>query len=75
MSKNLSAKYHRQNKGRLQKKGCERHQNISKKEKEKKQQYNRKLYKNLSEDDNNKLVEYRKRYKMRKIYFFKKVMT
>ena len=36
-SKNLSAKYHQDNKERLQKKVCERYQNLSKEEKEKKQ--------------------------------------
>ena len=43
------------------KKACERFQNLSKKEKEKKQQYDREHYKNLSEDEKLKLVEYRKR--------------
>ena len=33
MSKNLSAKYYQGNKERLQKKACERYQNLSKKEK------------------------------------------
>ena len=36
---NLSAKYYQENKERLQNKACERYQNFSKKEKEKKQQY------------------------------------
>ena len=36
MSKNLLAKYYLENKGRLQKKACERYQNLSKEEKEKK---------------------------------------
>ena len=35
MSKNLSAKYYEEVKERLQKKACERYQNLSKKEKEK----------------------------------------
>ena len=35
MSKNLSAKYYRENKGRLQKRARERYQNISKEKKEK----------------------------------------
>ena len=39
MSKNFSAKYYQENKERLQKKARERYQNLSKKEKEKKQQY------------------------------------
>ena len=36
MSKNLSAKYYQENKERLRKKACERCQNFSKEEKEKK---------------------------------------
>ena len=36
MSKNLSAKYYQENKERLQTKDCERYENLSKKEKEKK---------------------------------------
>ena len=35
MSKHSSAKYYQTNKERLQKKACERHQSLSKKEKEK----------------------------------------
>ena len=35
MSKNLSAKYYQENKERLQKKACERYQNISEEKKEK----------------------------------------
>ena len=34
MSKNLLAKYYQENKERLQKKACERYQNLSKEEKE-----------------------------------------
>ena len=33
MSKNVSAKYYKKNKERLQKKACERYQNLSKEEK------------------------------------------
>ena len=68
MSKNLSAEYYQENKERLQKKACERYQNLSKEEKGKKQQYGRERCKNLSEDEKkNKLVEYRKKYyRMRK---------
>ena len=51
MSKNLSAKYYLENKGRLQKKAHERCQNLSKDEKEKKQQYGRECYKHLLEDE------------------------
>ena len=48
------------------KKARKRVQNLSK-EKEKKQQYGRECYKNLSEDEKQKLVEYRKKsYRMRK---------
>ena len=67
MFKNLSAKYYQENKERLQKKACERYQNLSKERKEKKRQYGGERYKNLSEDEKNKLVEYRKKYyRMRK---------
>ena len=59
ISKNVSAKYHQENKERLQK-TCERYQNLSKEEKEKKCQYVREHYKNLSEDEKSKLVKYRK---------------
>ena len=44
MSKTLSAKYYQKNKEKLQKslrKACERYQNLSKEEKEKKQKYGR----------------------------------
>ena len=36
MSKNLSAKYYQENNERLKEKACERYQNLSKEEKEKK---------------------------------------
>ena len=36
MSKNLSAKYYQENKERPQKNACERYQNLSKEDKEKK---------------------------------------
>ena len=49
MSKNLSPKYYQKNKERLKKK-------LSKEEKGKKQQYVRWRYKNLSEDEEQKLV-------------------
>ena len=52
MPKTLSAKYHQENKERLQQRACERYQNLSKEEKEKKQQYyGYKCYKQISEDD------------------------
>ena len=65
MSKIKSVKYYQDNKGKLQKSACERCQSPSKEEK--KQQYGRERYKNLLEDDKQKLVEKRKKYhKMRK---------
>ena len=65
MSKIKSVKYYQNNKGKLQRSGCERCQSPSKEEK--KQQYGRERYKNLLEDDKQKLVEKRKKYhKMRK---------
>ena len=63
----LSAKYYQENKERLQKKTCERYQNLSQEEKKKKQQYGCEHYKNISEYDKQKLAEYRKKcYRMRK---------
>ena len=57
MSKNLSAQYYQENKERLQKKASEIRQNLSKEER----------YKNLSENEKNKLIEYRRKYyRMRK---------
>ena len=56
MSTNSIAKYYQENKERLQKKACERYENLSKEEKEKKQQYGCKCYRNLSEDEKQKLV-------------------
>ena len=47
MSKNLSAKHYQENKERLQKKARERCQNVSKEEKDKKQQYAHERYINL----------------------------
>ena len=46
MSKNLSAKYCQENKRKKEtaRKACERYYNISKEEKEKKQQYGRERY-------------------------------
>ena len=51
ISKILSAKYYQENKERLQKKALERYQNLSREEKEKKWQYVRGCYKNLSKDE------------------------
>ena len=61
MSKTLSVKYYQENKERLQKKYCEAYQNPSKEEKVKNQQYGRERYKIISEDEKQKLVEYRKK--------------
>ena len=67
MSENLSAKYYQENKERLQKKACERYQSLSKEEKEKKSDNMAvNLAKNLAENEVNKLVEHRKKYRMRK---------
>ena len=55
MSKNLSLKYFRENKERLQK-----NIKIFLKKKKKKRQYGRERYKNLSEDQKQKVAEYRK---------------
>ena len=63
-SKTLSAKYYQEYKEQLQRKACERYQNLSKVEK------GCKRCKNLSEDEKEKLVEYRKKnYRMRKNAF------
>ena len=61
MSQNLTVKYYQENKESLQKKSCERYQNLSKEEKEKKRQFSHEYYKDLSEDQKSKLVEYRKK--------------
>ena len=47
MSKNLSAKHYQENKEKLREKAHERYQNLTKEEKEKKQQHGCELYKNL----------------------------
>ena len=49
------------------KKHRERYRNLSKEQKEKKQQYGHERYKNLSEYKKEKLVEYRKKYQNEKI--------
>ena len=64
MFKTLSAKYYQKNKERLQKKPAN-DITIFLKKKKKKRKYGRERYKNLSKDEK-KLVEYRKKYKMRK---------
>ena len=60
ISKDSSAKDYLNNK-EWQKKACEGYQSFSKEEKEKKWQYGHEWYKNLSEDEKQKLVEYRKK--------------
>ena len=61
MYKSFPAKYYQENKERLQKKVCKRHQNLSKEEKEEKRQYGCECYKNISEGEKQKLVENRKK--------------
>ena len=60
MSENLSAKYYQENNETLQKKACERYQNLSKEEQEKKRQYRHERYRNLSEEEKQKLVSIEK---------------
>ena len=57
MCNNSTAKYYQENKGRLQKKACQRHQSLSKEGKDKKEQYGLEQYKNLPKDEKQKLVE------------------
>ena len=57
----MSARYCKKNKERIQKKSCERYQNLSKEEKNKKQEYGHKQYKNVWKTEKQKLVEYRKK--------------
>ena len=47
MSKDSSVKYYQNSKKRLQRRGCEIYESLSKEEKEKKQHYGRERYKNL----------------------------
>ena len=61
MSKDSSAKYYWNNKERPLKKARETYQNLSKEEKDKRQQYGCEWYKNLPEDEKQKHVEYRKK--------------
>ena len=62
MSKNLPTKCYQEIKEILSEKAHKRYQNHSKKKMKKKRQYGREHFKNLSEDENQKLAEYRKRY-------------
>ena len=67
ISKDSSAKHYQNNKVRLQKKLEKDIKVFLKKKKKRKRQYDRERYKNLSEDQKQNLVEYRKKYyKMRK---------
>ena len=64
MSKNSSVKYYQVNGERLQKKLMKNifwKRSLSKEEIENRQQYDRERYKNLSEDEKNKLFKYRKK--------------
>ena len=54
----MSAKYYQEHKERLQKKACERYQNLFKEEKK---QYCHESYKTFSEDLKIKIVECRKK--------------
>ena len=57
MSKDSLATYYK----KKQKKACERYQDFSEEEKNKKRQYDCE-YENLSKDETQRLVEYRKKY-------------
>ena len=61
MSKILSAKYYQENKNRRQKKLL-KDIKIFLRKKSKKRQYGRERYKDLSENEKQKLVEYRRKY-------------
>ena len=62
MSKDSSAKYYENNKERLQKNLVKDIKVVLKKKKEEKQQYGFEQYKNLPEDEKQKLVKYRKKH-------------
>ena len=68
MSKNLSRKYHQENKERPQKKRAKNIKIFLKNKKKKKPQYGHERYKNLSKDEWQKLVEYRKNIKWKEWY-------
>ena len=61
MCKNLSAKYPQENKEKLQKKLVKDIKIFLRKKKKKKRRYDRECYKNLTEDEKQKLAEYRKK--------------
>ena len=65
MSKNLSVKYCKENKERLQKK-LAKNIKIFLRKKKKKQQYGHECYKNFSEDEKINCLSIEKKYKMRK---------
>ena len=69
MSKYLSAEYYQENNKRLQKKLVKDIKIFLKKKKKKKQQYGQKCYKNLSEDEKQNLVGYRKSIIQEKKHF------
>ena len=71
MSENLSVKYHQENKETLQKQLVKDIKKFLRKKKKKEQRkYDHECYKNLSGDEKNKLIEYRKKYyNMRKNAF------
>ena len=58
MSKNLFVNYYPNNKEKLQKRACERYQNLSREEKEKKATLWSGALQNFSEDEKQKLAEY-----------------
>ena len=60
MPKNVSAKYYQENKERRQKQIVKDINVFLRKEKKKRQQYGRERYKNLSDDEQQKLVEIEK---------------
>ena len=61
MSKNLSVKYNQEKKDRLQKKLIKDIKIFPKKKKKIKRQYDHEHYKNLSGEEKQRLVEYRKK--------------
>ena len=60
MPKNVAAKYYQENKERRQKQIVKDINVFLRKEKKKRQQYGRERYKNLSDDEQQKLVEIEK---------------
>ena len=67
MCKDSSAKYYQNNKERLQEMSLEKYRSFFQRKKPKKLLNGRIIYKNLSENNKQKLVKYRKKYyEMRK---------